>query len=140
MRAVFFALLASLVWGTAPLLFKAGLRGEVPPLVAILVHNLSAFGVALFLSFLLGYRLDYPLKELLLIALGGIASGFLGLIFFFMAVKSGDVSVVSPIASSSPLWASLLAFLFLGEEPSLLRIAGILFVVVGTVLISLSAR
>ncbi|RMH08114.1 MAG: hypothetical protein D6699_01015, partial [Aquificota bacterium] len=127
-------------WGTAPLLFKVGLRGEVPPLIAIVVHNLSAFGIALVLSLALGYRFDYPLRELLLIALGGIASGFLGLVFFFMAVKEGDVSLVSPIASSSPLWASLLAFLFLGEELSFLRLLGIVLVVVGIVLISLSSR
>lgn len=139
MIGVVFALLASLVWGTAPILFKLGLKGEVPPILALMVHNLSAFLLAFLLTLAFGYKLSYPPKELLLVALGGIMSGFLGLLFFFLAVKRGDVSVVSPIASTSPLWASLLAFLLLGEPLSLLRLLGIVLVVLGTVLISLSS-
>lgn len=139
MRSVIFALLASLVWGTAPVLFKLGLKGEMPPITALVFHNLSAFLLALVVVLFGGMRFDYPLREVLLVALGGVMSGFLGLFFFFKAVKAGDVSVVSPIASTSPLWGSLIAFLILGEPLSWLRVFGILLVVCGIVLISLSS-
>ncbi|MEJ5339879.1 MAG: EamA family transporter [Aquificaceae bacterium] len=139
MKSVIFALLASLVWGTAPVLFKLGLRGEIPPVTALVFHNLSAFLLALSVTAFTGMKLNYPLKEVMLVAAGGIMSGFLGLLFFFKAVKAGDVSVVAPIASTSPLWGSLVAFLLLGEPFSLLRAFGILLVVCGIVLISLSS-
>ncbi|MDW8031937.1 MAG: DMT family transporter [Aquificaceae bacterium] len=139
MKSLIFALLASLLWGTAPVLFKLGLKGDVPPVTALVFHNLSALLVALAFVGIAGFRLDYPLKDLLLIALGGIMSGFLGLFFFFKAVKEGEVSLVTPIASTSPLWGSLIAFLFLGEPFSWLRAFGILLVVCGIILISLSS-
>ncbi|MFN3947752.1 MAG: EamA family transporter [Aquificaceae bacterium] len=139
MKSVIFALLASLTWGIAPVIFKLGLRGEVPPITALVFHNFSAFLFALFFVMTFeGFRGNYPIKDIVLIALGGIMSGFLGLFFFFKAVKEGQVSVVAPLASTSPLWGSLIAFLFLGEPFSWLRFAGILLVVCGIILISLS--
>ncbi|MCX8164597.1 MAG: DMT family transporter [Aquificaceae bacterium] len=139
MKSLIFALLASFVWGTAPVLFKLGLRGDVSPVTALVFHNLSAFLLALIFMSATSARIDYPIKDILLLALGGIMSGFLGLFFFFKAVKTGEVSVVAPIASTSPLWGSLIAFIFLGEPFSWLRAFGILLVVCGIILISLSS-
>jgi len=48
------------------------------------------------------------------ISFGGFISGFLGLLLYYKAIKLGDVSLVAPVVASSPLWASLLAFAFLG--------------------------
>lgn len=139
MKSIIFALFASLVWGTAPVLFKLGLRGDLHPITALVFHNLSAFLLALGVTATTGMKLNYPLKEVMLIMAGGIMSGFLGLFFFFKAVKHGDVSVVAPIASTSPIWGSLLAFFLLGEPFTWLRAFGILLVVCGIVLISLSS-
>ncbi len=139
MKSIVFALLASLVWGAAPVLFKLALRGEIPPIVALVFHNFSAFLLAVSVAVLAGMNLSHPIKEVILIAVGGIMSGFLGVFFFFKAVKDGDVSVVAPIASSSPLWASLIAFFLLGEPFSWLRAFGILLVICGIVLITLSS-
>ncbi|MCS7196978.1 MAG: hypothetical protein NZ827_06920 [Aquificaceae bacterium] len=47
MKSLIFALLASLLWGTAPVLFKLGLKGDVPPVTALVFHNLSTLLVAL---------------------------------------------------------------------------------------------
>ena len=100
MKSVFFAILASLMWGTAPVLFKLGLRGDIHPISALVFHNLSAFLLALAITVITGMKLNYPLREVMLIIAGGIMSGFLGLFFFFEAVKRGDVSIVAPIAST----------------------------------------
>ncbi len=91
MRSIIFALLASFMWGTAPVLFKLGLRGEVHPISALVFHNLSAFLLALVITVITGMKLNYPLREVMLIIAGGIMSGFLGLFFFFEAVKRGEV-------------------------------------------------
>ncbi|MFN3471031.1 MAG: EamA family transporter [Aquificaceae bacterium] len=140
MKSLVFALLASLTWGVAPIFFKLGLKGGLPPTVALVFHNLSAFLLALVIVVATaGIKMDFSIRDLVFIALGGVISGFLGLFFFFKAVKEGHVSVVAPIASTSPLWGSIVAFLFLGEPFSWLRLFGILLVVWGIVLISLSS-
>lgn len=138
--AVIFALLASIVWGSAPILFKLGLKGNVSNFLALMIHNFTAFAVAS-LAFLLSRERFYvSLNELLAIALGGFLSGFLGLLLFFEAVKRGHVSVASPIASTSPLWTTLFAYLLLGEPINITKALGIALAVTGIVLISLSSR
>ncbi len=138
MKEVIFALLSAIVWGTAPLIFKIGLKGEVPPLVGIFYHNLTAAVFALVSILLIRESLSYPLRDLLIVSFGGFVSGFLGLLLYYKAIKVGEVSVVAPIVASSPLWASLLAFLLLGESFSLLKLLGTVLVVLGVILITLS--
>ena len=138
MKAVMFALLSALVWGTAPLIFKLGLRGEVPPIVGIFFHNLTAAIFALFSILIFKESLNYPFRDILIISFGGFVSGFLGLLLYYKAIKVGDVSVVAPIVASSPLWASLFAFLLLGENFSFLKLLGAILVFSGVALISVS--
>ena len=140
MKAVLFAILASLVWGSAPLLFKVGLKGSIPYMTALIVHNFTAFLVALLILFLTGERFEVSIREGLAIALGGFMSGFLGLFLFFKAVRLGDVSLVSPIASTSPLWSAILAYLVLGESINLMKFLGIILTVLGIAVISYSSR
>jgi len=137
-RAVVLALLSAIVWGTAPLIFKLGLRGEVPPLVGIFFHNLTAVAVASVSLLLLRESLSYPLRDILIISFGGFISGFLGLLLYYKAIKVGEVSVVAPIAASSPLWASLFAFLILGESFSVSKLIGAMLVVAGVILLTIS--
>jgi len=137
-KAVWFAILSALVWGTAPLIFKLGLRGEIPPLAGIFFHNLTATIVALLSMLLVRESFIYPLRDVLIVCIGGFISGFLGLLLYYKAIKTGDVSVVAPIAASSPLWASLFAFALLGESFSLYKLAGTILIVVGVILITLS--
>ena len=138
MKAVLFALLSALVWGTAPLIFKVGLKGEVPPLVGIFYHNLTAALFALASILFVKESLSYTTRDVLIVSFGGFVSGFLGLLLYYKAIKVGEVSVVAPIVASSPLWASLLAFLLLGETFSFLKLLGTVLVVLGVILITIS--
>ncbi len=138
MKEVLFALLSAIVWGTAPLIFKIGLKGEVPPLVGIFYHNLTAALFAFVSILLLRESLSYPPRDIFIVSFGGFVSGFLGLLLYYKAIKVGEVSVVAPIVASSPLWASLLAFLLLGESFSLLKLLGAVLVVLGVILITVS--
>ncbi len=141
MKAIIFALLTSLMWGIAPVFFKLALKGGLNPIIALVFHNLSGFILAsIFLVITQNISLNFSLKEIIFVALGGMTSGFLGVFFFFNAVREGHISVVAPIASVAPLWGALIAFLFLGEALSWLRVFGILLVVCGIVLISLSSK
>jgi len=137
-KEVLIALLSAMVWGTAPLIFKIGLKGEVSPLAGIFFHNLTAWVVALVTMVIIRESFSYPLRDVLIISFGGFVSGFLGLLLYYKAIKMGEVSVVAPIVASSPLWASLFAVLLLGESFSLLKFIGTILVVVGVILITLS--
>ncbi len=138
MKAVWFALLSALVWGTAPLIFKLGLRGEIPPLAGIFFHNFTAAVVALLSMLIVRESFTYPLRDVLIVCAGGFISGFLGLLLYYKAIKVGEVSVVAPIVASSPLWASLFAFILLGENFTLHKLLGTILVVIGVVLITVS--
>ncbi len=138
MKAVIYALLSALVWGTAPIIFKLGLKGSVPSIVGIFFHNLTATLVALLTLLILKESINYPVKDIALIAFGGFISGFLGLFLYYQAVKYGQVSVVAPIVASSPLWSSLLAFMLLGESFSIYKLLGAILVVLGVILLTLS--
>ncbi|WP_461829308.1 EamA family transporter [Aquifex sp.] len=139
LKAVFWALLTALIWGSAPVLFKLGLKGEISPLVGILIHNLTATVFALIAVLALRENpFNYPLKEIIMVALGGFVSGFLGLLVYYKAIKVGDVSIVAPVAASSPLFSALLAAIILGESLTPLKIVGSLLVIAGIVLLSYS--
>ncbi len=140
MKAVIFALFSALIWSTAPLIFKVGLRGEVTPLAGIFLHNLTASIFAMIFLLVTRESINYPLRDIATICLGGFVSGFLGLLFYYKAIKAGEVSVVAPIVASSPLWASVLAFLLLGESFNFLKLAGALLVVIGVILIMVSTE
>jgi transporter family protein len=139
-RGVIFAMLASFAWGLAPILFKLGLKAEVGNLFALMVHNFSAFLLASLLFFALGEPLKVGLRELVIISLGGMLSGFLGLFFYFEAVRHGKVSIVAPIASTSPFWSVLFAYVLLGEGLNLQKLVGVLLIVLGITLLSLSKQ
>ncbi|NPA42063.1 MAG: EamA family transporter [Aquificae bacterium] len=138
MKAVLFAILSALVWGTAPIIFKLGLRGEIPPIAGIFFHNLTATLFAFITMVSLRESFSYPLRDILVVCFGGFVSGFLGLLLYYKAIKVGDVSVVAPIVASSPLWASLFAFVLLGESFTLQKLLGTILVVIGVALITLS--
>lgn len=58
--------------------------------------------------------------------------GALGNFFIIKALSIGDLSSLAPINSYKPVVALIIAFLYLGETPSLLAIVGIAFIIVGT--------
>ncbi len=138
MKEILLALSSAVVWGTAPILFKLGLKGSIPPLVGIFIHNATATLFSLFTIIAFKTSLSYPLREILTVCLGGFISGFVGLLLYYKAIKIGDISIVAPIAASSPLWASLFAFIFLGETLNIYKVLGTLFIFAGITLLSLS--
>ncbi len=138
MNAIVWATLSAIVWGTAPVIFKLGLKGQIPPLVGIFYHNLTATVFALVSVLSLRENLSFPLRDILIVCTGGFISGFLGLLLYYKAIKVGDVSVVAPVVASSPLWASLFAMVFLGEHLSPLKLTGTIFVIVGVALITVA--
>jgi transporter family protein len=140
MRGVIFAILTSLAWGLAPIIYKLGLKTEVSTFFALMVHSFSAFLLASLFFFALGEPLKVGLRELVFISLGGIVAGFLAMFFYFEAVRHGKVSIVAPIASTSPLWSVLFAYALLGESLNLQKLVGVFLIVLGMTILSLSKQ
>ena len=76
---------------------------------------------------------DISGKTLLFLVLSGIATGASWLCYF-KALQNGNVNKVVPIDKSSTILTIVLAFLFLGEEVSALKIVCVILIGAGTFL------
>ncbi|MCA6951151.1 EamA family transporter [Pectobacterium polaris] len=75
-------------------------------------------------------------KALLFIVLSGVA-GALSWLFYFVALKNGNVAQVAPIDKLSVVFAVVLAVILLGEKISLVTGAGVALISVGALLVAL---
>ncbi|WP_341265526.1 EamA family transporter [Morganella morganii] len=75
-------------------------------------------------------------KALFLIALSGIA-GALSWLFYFMAIKNGQVSQVAPIDKLSVVFAVIFAVILFGEKISLIAAGGVALITVGALMVAL---
>ncbi len=75
-------------------------------------------------------------KALAFIILSGLA-GALSWLFYFMAIKSGNVSQVAPIDKLSVVFAVVMAVLLFGEKVSLLAGAGVALITAGALMVAL---
>ena len=131
---VFFALGAALSFTCADFFARKGLQyanhfvGATITLVGELV-----------LLFPLIFLLDSPFPGLgahyLWVMLGGLCNPGFFLIFFLIGIHRIGVSRAAPIKGMSPIFAALLALIFLGEDPAWYHLMGVLFVVGGIVLL-----
>ncbi|ACX88860.1 protein of unknown function DUF6 transmembrane [Pectobacterium parmentieri WPP163] len=75
-------------------------------------------------------------KALLFIVLSGVA-GALSWLFYFVALKNGNVAQVAPIDKLSVVFAVVLAVILLGEKISLMAGAGVALISMGALLVAL---
>lgn len=75
-------------------------------------------------------------KALLFIVMSGVA-GALSWLFYFMAIKSGNVSRVAPIDKLSVVFAVILAVVLFGEKVSLISAAGVALITAGALMVAM---
>ncbi|MCT8343522.1 MULTISPECIES: EamA family transporter [Photorhabdus] len=75
-------------------------------------------------------------KALLFIALSGVAGAFSWL-FYFLAIKNGNVSQVTPIDKLSVVFAVILAVILFGEKISLMTAGGVALITAGALMVAL---
>ncbi|CNH91513.1 EamA family transporter [Yersinia bercovieri] len=75
-------------------------------------------------------------KALLFVVLSGVA-GALSWLFYFMAIKNGNVSQVAPIDKLSVVFAVILAFILFGEKISLIAGFGVALITAGALMVAL---
>jgi bacterial/archaeal transporter family protein len=139
LSAFTWALLAAFCWGFAPVLEKIGLRGSIDPVVGVIVRTLGVIiGALLFVPFLpkLANKFsELPVKTWIFLGLGGLVASVLGQLFFYRALKVGEVSRVVPIGASYPILAFLFGVLLFNEAFTWTKATGIVLVVSGVYLL-----
>ncbi len=147
MRSIWIAVAAGLCWGVGEVFTKSVLHGgRIGPLTALAVRSSVALPL-LWLVFLLATGplraeprewLHAPAPTLLKLVLGsGLLAGALGMIFFYWALSLGEISRVKPVAFAvAPATAALLGWLALGEPLTARKVAGIVLLLGGLVLIA----
>lgn len=125
------ALLSSLVWGTSD--FLGGLLSKRLPALAV-VGSSQAVGLLAMTVFVLA---GHPLQGTAWVAYAVPAGlvGSLALCAFYVALSSGTMGVVAPIAATGAAVPALLGVAF-GDQPSPVAWAGMAVAVLGVVLAS----
>lgn len=138
MKAFYFALMTAVVWGIVPILEKMGVA-RIAPLAGVFIRScgvvIGIFIMAIFNNQAVRIALKADPRTIFLLVLGGFMASIVGQIFFYNALKIGEVSKVVPIAGIYPLVAFLLGVIFLGETFTAVRLGGVIFVVLGLFLL-----
>lgn len=124
-RYTVLALLFTLLWASAFMAVKVGLRSS-PPLFLMAVRFLFAGSLLLFWAWGRGYAFPGSLREWGRIALIGLLNnaGYLGLAGLALRNLSGGMGAV--LASTNPLMLAMVAPLFLRERLTPVKVAGFL--------------
>ena len=137
MEAFFLALLTAFIWGFVPFLEKIGLS-SVEPTAAYLVR---CSGVFLGVVILVAFTPQFPsfgkmgIKAIVFLVLAGILAGVVAQLVFYKALKMGEISRIIPVTCCYPLFSFLLGWIFLGEEITLSKVAGMLLILGGILLL-----
>ena len=136
-KEIVYALLAALSFGIAPLFEKLGLA-RTDPTIALFIR---AFVTMVFtLGFLvtsgnIAAFAKTDLRSVIYVILGGVFGVLFAQYFYFRALEHGEVGRVMPIVGSFPVIAFFFSVLVFGEAVTFTKLAGIVLVVVGVILL-----
>lgn len=136
MNQYWFAGIAMVFWGIAPVLGKLGLS-KLQPLAALTIRSMI---ITLILTVVVtikgqwGFVTGASMKDIGFIALEGICAALLGQLAYYYALQMGEVSRVSPIVSTFPIVALVLGIVILGEKMTIYKVIAALLIVSGIVL------
>jgi bacterial/archaeal transporter family protein len=147
MQTIIYAVLAGLCWGLGETFTKSVLNTkQIGPITAIAVRStfvLPILWVFYWVTVVRGHTeplnwMQADRTTLLKLFLGsGLIAGAGGMIFFYLALNSGEISRVKPIAFTvAPAIGVLLGWLVLDESMSMGKAFGALCVLVGVILLS----
>ena len=130
---IVFAFTSAIFAGLTAILAKIGVK-NVDSNVATAIRTVIIVIFVGFMTFMTkGYESELTLKSLTFLILSGISTG-LSWLCYFKALQIGDVNKVAPIDKSSTVLTMILAFLFLREALTVIKIVGMLMIGTGTYL------
>lgn len=135
---LFYALISSIFASLTAIFIKLGLSNINSNLATAIrtIIILIMSWIIVFYTNSLGNLKDINSKNLIFLIISGITTG-LSWIFYFKALQIGEVSKVAVIDKLSIAFTIILAFIFLKETITLKTIIGIIFIIAGTLIVSL---
>ena len=137
-RSLMYAILSAVAASLVAVFAKLGMQ-RVDPTFATAIRSVVMTFLLLITCTFAGAWSKLPElrgRAMLMILLSG-AAGAASWLFYFHAVKLGDVSKVAPIDKLSMPLGIVLAVIILGERPTLVNWLGIALIVAGAFLASL---
>ncbi len=133
--AVMYALGAAFAYACADMTARYGLQHTTPFIGSTIgrVCSVLFLGAIVLIS---GAAFPPPGAHYLWVLLGGVFNPGLFAVCFMFGISRIGVSRAAPIKGMSPLIASFLAIVFLGERPGPVQLGGVILVVSGICLIS----
>ncbi len=131
-----FALGAALSYAFADMGARYGVL-QAHPFVGSTISRTISLSSLFIVAFVMGAKFPPLGIHYLWVAVGGACTPGLFAILFMFGISKIGVSRAAPIKGSSPIVASLLAIIFLGERPELHHLAGVLLVASGIAVITL---
>ena len=129
-----YSLLALVAWGFWAFLPKAALAWLDPK--SVFIYEVIGGALAGLISyFILRPELGFDIRGIIPSILAGVA-GYVGILCFLYALRTGKVSVVAPLTALYPLVSLALAVLFFREKMNPVQLAGVVLAIVSVVLIS----
>ncbi len=135
---IIFALLSAIFAALVAIFGKLGISGIDTTLATAVRAIVMAVFLVLVVLFLgkFDHLNSFSNKAILFIILSGIA-GALSWLFYFFALKNGPASAVVSIDRLSIVFVLLFAVIFLGEKLTIKSAFGVIFVVLGAILMSI---
>ncbi len=147
-RIEYVALLTGICWGIGSFFGKRGMKkASITPFVGITLRTMTSSIILLIAIFSLGPSLleSHLISELkwivynelgqffLILLFEGILAGFFGMLLYYIAIKKGDLSLVMPLAFTSPFWGTLLSLVWGLELFTIQRLVGMFFILTGII-------
>ncbi len=132
---ILFAFGSAFFAGITAILSKSGIR-NTDSNVATAIRTIVVLAFSWLMVFIVGSQntiTQLDAKTFLFLILSGLATGASWLCYF-KALQIGDVNKVTPIDKSSTILTMILAFLFLGEQITVIKIIAVILIGVGTFL------
>lgn len=138
MTWLFYALLSAIFAALTALLAKVGLSGinsNLATAIRTVVILLITWGIV-FVSGVTNQVQELTKKNLLFLVLSGVTTG-LSWLFYFKALQMGELSKVAPIDKLSVVFAVVLGFIFLHEQPTWQTVTGTILIAGGSLVLLL---
>ncbi|MCZ6620347.1 MAG: DMT family transporter [Deltaproteobacteria bacterium] len=139
MRAEFLAILSSIGWATDSILVRRGAQSSNIFAAAFLSYFVTTLSLWIIIS------LFYPLRLLwspatIYFVLSGLLQPLLARILYYVGIQRLGVSRAGPLRGTGPLFAVIVAVIFLNERPNYFVYGGTILTVAGAWLILMRMR
>ncbi|ELY48866.1 EamA family transporter [Natronolimnohabitans innermongolicus] len=132
--AVFFGSITMVTWGLWVVLGNAASE-SIDPRTAAAISYLVAGPLALGYILVSDASLAVTARGGLLAGVAGLFTG-IGLISMYIGFSGGSTTVVSTLGAMYFVVAALIGMVILGDEVTITRFAGIVFAIIGVILVS----